>query len=80
MKSNEKKKATTDKQSAKDLKSISKGIELDDDIRNDIEQTEVNPHVQKRSPLNPKEENDHGGTWDSDETGEDEPDEIRRNL
>lgn len=47
---------------------------MDDDIRNDIEQTEVNPHVQKRSPLNPKEENDHGGTWDRDETHDDEQD------
>ncbi|HLP52194.1 MAG TPA: hypothetical protein VK154_14995 [Chitinophagales bacterium] len=29
----------------------SKAIKLDEDIRNDIIQTEVNPHVKKRSPI-----------------------------
>lgn len=29
----------------------SKAIKLDEDIRNDIIKTEVNPHVKKRSPL-----------------------------
>ena len=29
----------------------SKAIKLDEDIRNDIIQTEVNPHVKKRTPL-----------------------------
>lgn len=29
----------------------SKAIKLDEDIRNDIIKTEVNPHVKKRTPL-----------------------------
>lgn len=32
------------------------GFELDEDIRNDIEQTEVNPHAKRREPINKERE------------------------
>jgi|ERR1043165_648357 hypothetical protein len=32
-------------------KDMEKSVELDEDIRNDIFKTEVNPHIQKRGPI-----------------------------
>ncbi len=55
-------------------------IKLDEDIRNDIDATEINPHVQKRVPLEDAGKDEKAEQWAKEQRQlEDQQEEIKKN-